>query len=174
MVFPVFLFFFLLFLFLFLLFLFFSLFLSFFLYFYSYVFFSFFSPLYFPLSIILLNHFAMPPYCFLVSVLFLLLYLLPTLCPYSTPITATTCSHSPSLWQHQPGADIIMQLDDVVSSVTADSERFIEATYRSVRWLDRCIIAHKRPTEQNLFGAHSSYLLAICSSVFHCNALYCI
>ena len=50
------------------------------------------------------------------------------------------------------GADIIMQLDDVVSSVTADADRFIEATYRSVRWLDRCIVAHKRPKEQNLFG----------------------
>ena len=50
------------------------------------------------------------------------------------------------------GADIIMQLDDVVSSVTADADRFIEATYRSVRWLDRCIEAHRRPKEQNLFG----------------------
>ena len=45
-----------------------------------------------------------------------------------------------------------MQLDDVVSSVTADADRFIEATYRSVRWLDRCIEAHRRPKEQNLFG----------------------
>jgi tRNA-guanine family transglycosylase len=23
--------------------------------------------------------------------------------------------------------------------------------FRSIRWLDRCIVAHKRPTEQNLF-----------------------
>jgi queuine tRNA-ribosyltransferase catalytic subunit len=45
-----------------------------------------------------------------------------------------------------------MQLDDVVSSVSEDMERFKEATARSVRWLDRCIAAHKRPHEQNLFG----------------------
>jgi len=39
--------------------------------------------------------------------------------------------------QNQIGADIIMQLDDVVSSVSVSDERFIEATARSVRWLDR-------------------------------------
>jgi queuine tRNA-ribosyltransferase len=54
--------------------------------------------------------------------------------------------------QNEIGADIIMQLDDVVSSVTANDERFEEATHRSVRWLDRCIKAHVRPKEQNLFG----------------------
>jgi queuine tRNA-ribosyltransferase len=54
--------------------------------------------------------------------------------------------------QNEIGADIMMQLDDVVSSVNVDFERFKEATARSVRWLDRCIAAHKRPTEQNLFG----------------------
>ena len=32
-----------------------------------------------------------------------------------------------------------MQLDDVVSSVNPDYDRFKEATARSVRWLDRCI-----------------------------------
>ena len=32
-----------------------------------------------------------------------------------------------------------MQLDDVVSSVNTDYDRFKEATARSVRWLDRCI-----------------------------------
>lgn len=45
-----------------------------------------------------------------------------------------------------------MQLDDVVSSVSEDMERFKEATARSIRWLDRCIAAHKRPHDQNLFG----------------------
>lgn len=45
-----------------------------------------------------------------------------------------------------------MQLDDVVSSVSDDYDRFKEATERSVRWLDRCIAAHRRPQEQNLFG----------------------
>jgi queuine tRNA-ribosyltransferase catalytic subunit len=46
----------------------------------------------------------------------------------------------------------MMQLDDVVSSVSSDIERFKEATARSIRWLDRCIAAHRRPNEQNLFG----------------------
>lgn len=54
--------------------------------------------------------------------------------------------------QNEIGADIMMQLDDVVSSVSPDEARFQEATDRSVRWLDRCIAAHKRPTEQNLFA----------------------
>ena len=54
--------------------------------------------------------------------------------------------------QNEIGADIIMQLDDVVSSVNPDEARFQEATSRSVRWLDRCISAHARPQEQNLFA----------------------
>lgn len=54
--------------------------------------------------------------------------------------------------QNEIGADIMMQLDDVVSSVSVSHERFKEATSRSVRWLDRCIAAHKRPREQNLFA----------------------
>ncbi|RYH29050.1 tRNA-guanine transglycosylase [archaeon] len=36
--------------------------------------------------------------------------------------------------QNEIGADIIMQLDDVVSSVHVGVERFEEATYRSVRY----------------------------------------
>mmetsp|Transcript_1572 Transcript_1572/g.5386 ORF Transcript_1572/g.5386 Transcript_1572/m.5386 type:complete len:477 (+) Transcript_1572:87-1517(+) len=54
--------------------------------------------------------------------------------------------------QNNIGADIIMALDDVVSSVTEDDERFTEATYRTLRWIDRCIAAHSRPHEQSLFG----------------------
>ena len=50
------------------------------------------------------------------------------------------------------GADIIMALDDVVSSVAVDDERFEEATHRTIRWIDRCIAAHERPQEQNLFA----------------------
>ncbi|RKP24307.1 queuine tRNA-ribosyltransferase 1 [Syncephalis pseudoplumigaleata] len=53
--------------------------------------------------------------------------------------------------QNSIGADIMMQLDDVVSSLTT-GPRLEEAMYRSIRWLDRCIKAHKRPQEQNLFG----------------------
>lgn len=53
--------------------------------------------------------------------------------------------------QNSIGADIIMQLDDVVSSTTK-GPRIEEAMYRSIRWLDRCIAAHKKPAEQNLFA----------------------
>ncbi|CAF0821923.1 unnamed protein product [Rotaria sordida] len=48
------------------------------------------------------------------------------------------------------GADIIMQLDDVVSS-TITGPRVEEAMGRSLRWLDRCMSAHSRPDEQSLF-----------------------
>lgn len=55
-----------------------------------------------------------------------------------------------------------MQLDDVVSSVAApDSARFAEAAERSIRWLDRCIAAHARPTEQSLF-AIAQGVLRVC------------
>lgn len=37
------------------------------------------------------------------------------------------------------GSDIMMQLDDVVSSVSTDQARFAEANDRTLRWLDRCI-----------------------------------
>ena len=44
-----------------------------------------------------------------------------------------------------------MQLDDVVSSLTT-GPRVEEAMQRSIRWLDRCIAAHKNPDRQNLFA----------------------
>lgn len=53
--------------------------------------------------------------------------------------------------QNSIGADIIMQLDDVVSSTTT-GPRVEEAMLRSIRWLDRCISAHAKPTQQNLFA----------------------
>lgn len=53
--------------------------------------------------------------------------------------------------QNSIGADIMMQLDDVVSSTTT-GPRVEEAMHRSIRWLDRCIAAHKRKDEQNLFA----------------------
>ena len=49
------------------------------------------------------------------------------------------------------GSDIMMQLDDVVPP-TVDEARVHEAMERSVRWLDRCIAAHKNPETQNLFA----------------------
>ena len=48
------------------------------------------------------------------------------------------------LGQAAIGADIMMQLDDVVDATHTDPERFEEARKRTVRWLDRCIEAHKR------------------------------
>lgn len=74
---------------------------------------------------------------------------------FRSPIDGTEMMLTPEqsiFFQNQIGADICMQLDDVVSSVSDSTERFEEATARSVRWLDRCIAAHKRPSEQNLFG----------------------
>eukprot|EP00708_Paratrimastix_pyriformis_P003362 GAFH01002136.1.p1 GENE.GAFH01002136.1~~GAFH01002136.1.p1 ORF type:complete len:393 (+),score=113.58 GAFH01002136.1:64-1179(+) len=53
--------------------------------------------------------------------------------------------------QNQIGADVMMALDDVVSSLTT-GPRVEEAMHRTIRWLDRCYAAHKRPTEQNLFA----------------------
>ena len=54
--------------------------------------------------------------------------------------------------QNLLGADVIMQLDDVVSTVDTTPQRFTQATHRTIRWLDRCITAHTRPHHQALFG----------------------
>lgn len=73
---------------------------------------------------------------------------------FQSPVDGTdmllTPEHSIGL-QNQLGADIIMQLDDVVSSTTT-GPRVEEACHRTLRWVDRCIQAHSRPQEQNLFG----------------------
>ena len=61
-----------------------------------------------------------------------------------------TPEHSISL-QNSIGSDIIMQLDDVIATTSPDHARIEEAMYRSIRWLDRCIAAHKKPDSQNLF-----------------------
>ncbi|KAL8675962.1 MAG: hypothetical protein Q9224_007344, partial [Gallowayella concinna] len=61
-----------------------------------------------------------------------------------------TPEHSISL-QNTIGSDIIMQLDDVIATTSPDKARMKEAMERSVRWLDRCIAAHKHPDRQNLF-----------------------
>ncbi|PAA72252.1 hypothetical protein BOX15_Mlig032107g1, partial [Macrostomum lignano] len=52
--------------------------------------------------------------------------------------------------QNGIGADIMMQLDDVVHSSTT-GPRVKEAMERSIRWLDRCLAANARPTQQCLF-----------------------
>ncbi|TFJ81110.1 hypothetical protein NSK_007752 [Nannochloropsis salina CCMP1776] len=74
---------------------------------------------------------------------------------FQSPVDGTQMLLTPEMsisHQNRIGSDIMMQLDDVVSSVTVDHARFVEATARSIRWLDRCRKAHSRPREQNLFG----------------------
>uniref|UniRef100_A0A6I8N3L7 Queuine tRNA-ribosyltransferase catalytic subunit 1 n=1 Tax=Ornithorhynchus anatinus TaxID=9258 RepID=A0A6I8N3L7_ORNAN len=53
--------------------------------------------------------------------------------------------------QNALGSDIMMQLDDVVSS-TVTGPRVEEAMHRSIRWLDRCIAANRHPERQCLFA----------------------
>ena len=53
--------------------------------------------------------------------------------------------------QNAIGADIIMQLDDVVHTLTT-GKRVEEAMWRTLRWLDRCVGVHMYPNKQALFG----------------------
>lgn len=84
---------------------------------------------------------------------------------------------------------LVQALDDVVDSKTVDDARFQEACHRTLRWIDRCIAAHKRPTEQNLFGIVQGGLdvspgglrdqcLEVCATTqqapLHRTALHCI
>ncbi|CAL5229875.1 g13287 [Coccomyxa viridis] len=71
--------------------------------------------------------------------------------PVDGSMMMLTPEHSMAI-QNKLGADIIMALDDVVSSINTSPERFEEATHRTTRWIDRCIKAHAQPTEQSLFG----------------------
>lgn len=48
------------------------------------------------------------------------------------------------------GADIIMQLDDVVETIRT-GPRVEEGMYRTSRWLQRCLNAHQNPNTQNIF-----------------------
>ena len=52
--------------------------------------------------------------------------------------------------QNAIGADIMMQLDDVVH-VSTTGTRVEEAMYRSIRWLDRCLQANENIKTQNIF-----------------------
>lgn len=72
------------------------------------------------------------------------------LSPHDNSPMLLTPEHSMSL-QNSIGSDIMMQLDDVVHTMTT-GPRVEEAMWRSIRWLDRCIKAHKRPETQNLFA----------------------
>lgn len=71
--------------------------------------------------------------------------------PHDGRRTLLTPEHSIEL-QMAIGADIVMQLDDVVSSLVEDSARMEEAMHRSVRWLDRCIARLTSTDRQNLFA----------------------
>ncbi|XP_066253782.1 queuine tRNA-ribosyltransferase catalytic subunit isoform X2 [Euwallacea similis] len=53
--------------------------------------------------------------------------------------------------QNAIGADIIMQLDDVVKTTVPDKARIEESVHRTTRWLDRCLQVHENPTTQNIF-----------------------
>src|SRR6201996_5422144 len=72
------------------------------------------------------------------------------LSPHDGSPMLLTPEHSIAL-QNTIGSDIIMQLDDVLVTTSPDTKRMREAMERSVRWLDRCIAAHTKPTTQNLF-----------------------
>lgn len=72
------------------------------------------------------------------------------LSPHDGSPMLLTPEHSISL-QNTIGSDIMMQLDDVLVTTSPDKARMREAMERSVRWLDRCIMAHKNPDRQNLF-----------------------
>ena len=74
---------------------------------------------------------------------------------FQDPATGNTTTLTPEHCmqvQNRIGADIMMALDDVVSSTANDPKRYEEATYRTTRWLKRCIAAHKRTDRQSLFG----------------------
>ncbi|EFN87359.1 Probable queuine tRNA-ribosyltransferase [Harpegnathos saltator] len=69
--------------------------------------------------------------------------------PYNESECMLTPEHSIQI-QNTIGADIIMQLDDVVKS-TITGPRVEEAMHRTTRWFDRCLSAHERPNEQSIF-----------------------
>ena len=69
--------------------------------------------------------------------------------PYDDSECMLTPEHSMGI-QNSIGADIMMQLDDVVKTTTT-GPRVEEAMHRTIRWLDRCLEAHARNDEQSVF-----------------------
>ncbi|XP_071454302.1 queuine tRNA-ribosyltransferase catalytic subunit [Hetaerina americana] len=69
--------------------------------------------------------------------------------PYNNSECMLTPEHSIEI-QNAIGADIVMQLDDVVKTTTV-GPRVEEAMHRTTRWLDRCLEAHAYPERQNIF-----------------------
>ena len=73
---------------------------------------------------------------------------------FESPYDGSKCMLTPERSieiQQAIGADIMMQLDDVVDATNQDPDRFEEARHRTVRWLDRCLAVHHKPDVQNLF-----------------------
>lgn len=72
--------------------------------------------------------------------------------PFTGEPTMLTPEESISI-QHAIGSDIMMQLDDVVHTLTT-GPRVGEAMWRTIRWLDRCIEFHEKSgrSHQNLFA----------------------
>lgn len=72
---------------------------------------------------------------------------------FSSPFDQSEClltpEHSIGI-QNAIGADIMMQLDDVVATTTT-GPRVEEAMHRTIRWLDRCLEAHARDDDQSVF-----------------------
>ncbi|EDX03315.1 GD23082 [Drosophila simulans] len=69
--------------------------------------------------------------------------------PFDNSQCMLTPEHSIQI-QNAIGADIMMQLDDVVKTTTT-GPRVEEAMERTIRWVDRCIEAHARDDDQSLF-----------------------
>ncbi|XP_001357017.2 queuine tRNA-ribosyltransferase catalytic subunit [Drosophila pseudoobscura] len=69
--------------------------------------------------------------------------------PFDNSECMLTPEHSIQI-QNAIGADIMMQLDDVVKTTTI-GPRVEEAMERTIRWVDRCIEAHARDDDQSLF-----------------------
>lgn len=85
--------------------------------------------------------------------------------PFDDSVCMLTPEHSIEI-QNTIGADIMMQLDDVVKTTTV-GPRVEEAMNRTIRWLDRSIGAHTRDDEQNIFpivqGGLNPELRKICA-----------
>lgn len=69
--------------------------------------------------------------------------------PFDDSQCMLTPEHSMEI-QNAIGADIMMQLDDVVKT-TIQGPRVEEAMHRTIRWIDRCVKAHARNDEQSVF-----------------------
>lgn len=73
---------------------------------------------------------------------------------FESPYDKSKCMLTPEesiKIQNVIGADIMMQLDDVVKTTTPNLDRVEEAMNRTIRWLDRCISADSRNDEQSIF-----------------------